>query len=80
MSEVSVDEVTIKLTRTEAIDVGCAIKERLINTAKGGYDIDKNYPNLIRLCIQLLTVASGADWSDQVYSEINKATPPKDTL
>lgn len=80
MSSISVDHIKISLTANEAIDVGMAIRDRLVATAQGGYDVEKNHPDMLKLCKQLLNTAYGHDYGKQVDSDIAKVSSKDDTL
>lgn len=75
MADVNSEKIVIKLDSTEAIDVGWAIKEKLLKTVREGYDINENYPTMYNLCKQLLTVAYSYDYGPHLDSALKQATP-----
>lgn len=78
MADVNVDKIVVKLSSTEAIDVGWAIKDELIKSVADGYDTNSNYSDLYQLCKQLLTVAYGYDYGNNLDAELSKAKPAED--
>lgn len=73
MGSISVNEITIKLNPSEAIDVGHAILRNLEDTVSNGYDLNMNHKGMLELCKQVLNTAYGYDYSSEIDRRIQEA-------